>query len=80
MAKKTLDYDEVLNYIGQFGTFQVIDVSLSFFVTFSLPEEDILLVVASVCGRRIGSDGVCLCWFVNPLQPPLKSHPASLLT
>ena len=34
MAKKTLDYDEVLNYIGQFGTFQVIHIFLSLFLHF----------------------------------------------
>ena len=79
MAKKTLDYDEVLNYIGQFGTFQVslIYASNSLF-TISFPEEDFPLAVAGFCWRRIGSDGVCLCWFVHPLHPSLKPHPASI--
>ena len=63
MGRRDLDYDEVLRYIGQFGTFQVFlahqDSAGTNLRTKMLPETNLLLALACVCRRWTGCDGLC---------------------
>ena len=69
MGRKELDYDEVLRYIGQFGTFQVFlahqDSAGNNLRTTMLPETDLFLALACVCWRWTGCDGLCFHRYVS---------------
>ena len=64
MGRRDLDYDEVLRYIGQFGTFQVFLVEHSKLKKKILTEKDLLLALARICRRWIGCDGLCFHRFI----------------